>query len=79
MTDIIFWWLMWFVTFMLGYIIGSKAITKEKIKDLYTAIKTNRKQKTGVVRKLSPYERSIKGTVQAETEKAVEETLDELL
>jgi hypothetical protein len=70
---------MWFATFLFGYILGSKAITKSKLIDLYTTIKTSRKQKTGVVRKLSPYEKSIKGTVQAETEKAVEETLDELL
>lgn len=79
MNDIIVWWVMWFATFLFGYILGSKAITKEKIRTLYTTLKQNNKQTTGAVRKLSPYERRIKGTVQADTEKAIEETLDKLL
>jgi len=79
MNDILFWWLLFTLNFSFGYILGSKAVTKDKIRTLYQNIKDSRKHTSGVVRKLTPAERRIKGTVQQETEDAMTDTLDQLL
>ena len=77
LTEIITW-LLTLLAFYIGYVIGIKARSENPLDFKIPKIR-KKKRKLGAVPKLSVTELEKKGTRLEETEKAMEETLDEIL